>query len=255
MAGFVDDFLLVVVLAVPGFLVVSIGRYLSGVGDDATQFDTARLVVVWSFVVDAVVVGLAPFVLADPVTDLESLRNALVGFQGRLLVLWFGLSAVFGVLYAAGIVLRLPHRARAALQSRSAIVRLPEQPWRDFFEEHDYVMVYAAKPDGSTETYAGWVYSYSSSKEGLQLVLDRPYRWREEWVPVVPDETRKNEATGRFVPDARSQLWIAESNIERVVALPEPEAIREVAAAEVPDPDRTDAERFWFPRGTGGAGG
>jgi hypothetical protein len=222
MPALIDDFLFLVVLAVPGFLVVSVGRYLSGVGESSPQFETGRLILVWSVIADTVVVLTAPIWPGLQLNGLDGLRQSILGLSIDMLILWLLVPLVLGIIYAITIIVRLPYRLRKILQSKNVIKRLPEPPWRNFFDEHDYVIVYTDIDDDNSSVFFGRVGEYSSSKADRELIIRRPYKWDEKWVPMAPDKNRKNNLTDEYLPDKKSQLLIHESHIEKTLSIPEP---------------------------------
>lgn len=218
-----DDFLFLVVLIIPGFLVVETGRYLSGIAETSHQLDTAKLVLLWSFIIDTIVVLISPLILRRQIIGLEGLRQELFGLNSRLVFLWLVTPLIFGILYASGLHRQYPSQLRKSLQSRisapdNVISTGSESTWRTFFRDNEYVAaITKSYTDGKTieKIYLGQSVGYSTSKDKKELRLYAPFVWsNDDWVPIHPNTEDGN------IPIKGSEILIPEESIITVLSAP-----------------------------------
>jgi hypothetical protein len=215
-----DDFLFLVVLVIPGFITVEFGRFLAGVADTSEQLETARSILLWSFIFDMLVVLLSPFIFGAQITGLDGLRQEIFDFNPEIVIIWLLAPLLFGLLYAIGLNEQIPARIRRRMQTGHGIIHTGnEPPWRNFFRSHEYVVASVrSHEDGELKEklYLGQVIGYSAAKENRELRLYAPFKINDEgeWSPIYARE--ENEA----IPAVGSEILISEENIVKVVSLP-----------------------------------
>jgi hypothetical protein len=188
------------VFIAPGFVAVIIAISLAAIERDARQFTLLALSLVSSLLIDTLFLATYQFV-SGPISSPSRVVGLLFTprFRTDYIAAIFGLSVVFGLVYAALILVDLPESARRLLQSRQDIKLTPRQPWTDFMRDAKTIRIKTS----DDELYVGEVAGWSRAGKPRQLRISSP------------DQYSKHELD--FEPIGLDDMIFFEEDISRIV--------------------------------------
>lgn len=202
MAGPPGSAIFYAVLIAPGFVAVMTTISLAAIEGDIKQF----VLLVWSLVssllIDTLFVGVYQL-LVEPITSFAQFQSILFGpaFRIGYILLIFAVSLIVGVLYAAAILIDVPGIFRDLMQSKTQISYSKRQPWEEYLQQADQVMVKTS----DDQTYIGDVIGWSRAGREKELRISDPQRY--------------NEKIQDFEPVGGPELLFRDANIQRVTVL------------------------------------
>lgn len=194
------------VLVAPGFISVMTTISLSAIEDDLKQF----VLLVWSLVTSLVIdtVFLTVYQWRNgPVTGIDELSNVFFQpqFRADYVAAIFVFSVVVGIIYSAGILVDIPGKLRAVMQSWTHMTYTPEQPWERFMEESGKIRI----KTGDDQLYMGDVVGWSRAQRPREVRVADPERYYNDEVGF--------EAVGD--PELETEMLFLDDDVDRVVRL------------------------------------